>query len=198
MRKFSIRAACYNICMWIAILIVILVVVVVTHAAWSSMVLGYLLTGVPFLGSKKEDVERIFKAVVFRPGQIFFDLGSGDGKIIFTVTKNASLRAFGFELARWPLYVSRLRWLFVRYSNHTNHGSRVKFLRKNYLHHSWREADVIFCYLSHKSMIKIEQKFQKECRPGTYLLSNSFELPNLPPTEKIPLATGFAFVYCKE
>lgn len=51
----------------------------------------------------------------------------------------------------------------------------------------WGSYDAIYVFLSPEPMPKVWRKFLSEGRPGSLLISNTFEVPDIQPDERIPL-----------
>lgn len=112
-------------------------------------------------------------------GFAFVDLGCGlAGTLVQLARDYPAARLVGVETA--PL-VFVLAWLrCLRYRNcHVRYRSL------------WRENlaayDAVYCFLSPAPMAELWAKAQREMRPGSLLISNSFEVPGVAATEVIEL-----------
>ena len=52
-----------------------------------SAFLGFLLTRVPFVPTRASEIEFIVKELGITSRDVFYDLGSGDGKVVFLIEK---------------------------------------------------------------------------------------------------------------
>ena len=141
-----------------------------------SSFIGFVITRVPFVRTDLKDIQRIVAQVHISQNDVFFDLGSGDGKVCFEVNKLSGAKALGFELTWWTYWVSQIK----------KHAARTKyravgFTNQNFFKHSWQEATVIYGYLYPPLMGRVEEKFLADCKPGTYAVVRDFPLPNLKP-----------------
>lgn len=150
----------------------LLIAVVITSAF-----LGFLFTRVPFVPTSAEDVEYFIKKLSIGSKDVFYDLGSGDGKVVFLVEKNSGAKVVGFELTWWTYALSVLK---AKLKN-----QNVKFRMKNFFKVSWNEATVIYGYLYPPLMARVEEKFLTDCKPGTFAVIRDFPFPNLKPLEII-------------
>lgn len=66
-----------------------------------------LKTGAPFIPSSKKTLERMMKLAKIKPGDNVYDLGCGDGRIVFASTK-AGAKAVGYELSLLPFCMPKL------------------------------------------------------------------------------------------
>lgn len=137
-----------------------------------ATVFVHLLFLVPFVPSKTRVVEKMIQAAKLKAGDTVYDLGCGDGRLLFAAEKKIQrLRAYGFEIA--PL-VYLLAWVRKILS-----GSTAKILFKNLFSADFRKANVIFCYLIPNVMPRLSEKIKRECRSGTKIISNTFHIPGL-------------------
>lgn len=157
--------------------------IVIASAAW-----GFWVTRVPYVRSNWEDTKKLLARVPMASTDTFYDLGSGDGRVVFMAEQMYDVRGVGFELTFWTYFQAVLKKRRKR--------SGVQFLRKNFFKESWENANVIYCYLYPPLMRSIEEKFLADCKPGTILVSRDFALPTLRPSEVVNFkAPHNAFIY---
>lgn len=145
----------------------------------TSAFFGFLMTRVPFVPTYTSDIEFIVKRLSIQPTQVFYDLGSGDGKVCFLVNKLSGARCVGFEITLWTYLLAQIK-LRIKYQK-----SKLIFKRKNFFKEDWSEADFVYGYLYPPLMGRVEAKFQKECKAGAIAIIRDFPFPNLKPKEVI-------------
>lgn len=143
----------------------------------TSAFLGFLFTRVPFVPTYKDDVEFFVKKLSMGRKDVFYDLGSGDGKVVFLVEKFSNARTIGFELTWWTHVWAIMKAKFSK--------SKAVFKNQNFFKHSWNEATVVYGYLYPPLMRRVEEKFLQDCKPGTFAVIRDFPFPNLKPLEII-------------
>ncbi|MBI5465955.1 MAG: class I SAM-dependent methyltransferase [Candidatus Kerfeldbacteria bacterium] len=129
------------------------------------------ISAAPWVPLPAKDVARLLALARLKPGELVYDLGCGDGRIIVAAARDFGVRAVGFEVAFLPYCLARLRVFLsgtaglaeVRYQNFW----RVKFT----------PADAVFCFLTPAAMVKLENKVASELRPGARFVSCVFKLP---------------------
>ena len=62
---------------------------------------------VPFVPTPQEVVERMLELAQVKKGDVVYDLGSGDGRIVITAAKKYGVKAVGFEIDPELLQKSR-------------------------------------------------------------------------------------------
>ncbi len=111
----------------------------------------------------------------------FMDLGSGIGGVL---THLAAVRPdgryFGVEAAPLPFLLS---WLRIRLGGF--HQCKVQW--GSLWSCNLAQYDVVFAYLSPVPMTALWQKVQREMRPGTLFISNTFAVAEHPPQDTITL-----------
>lgn len=106
-----------------------------------------------------------------------YELGSGWGRLLFPLCeKYPRQQVIGIESSPIPYLFSKIVFLIFRKPNLT-------ILRKSFFSHSLSDASLIVCYLYPGAMKNLSVKFQKELRPETFVISNTFAVPGWKPLE---------------
>ena len=161
--------------MILAVLLLLLLGAFVVTFMITSEFIAFLRTRVPFVPTNQADVEFFVKILGLDQADVFYDLGSGNGKVIFLVKKLSGARGVGFELGWWTVLYAKFKALLL--------GSRAKFYNRNFFKANWQEADFIYAYLYPPLMRRIKDKFLAECRSGAIMIVRDFPLPDLKPDE---------------
>lgn len=105
------------------------------------------------------------------------DLGSGLGGVVRALSIGGR-RSVGVESAPFSWLWS---YLFSKLT------SRGEIFRKNIWDFEVSDFDAIYVFLSPVPMERVYDKFKKETKSGSYLISNSFQVPEIIPFEVITL-----------
>lgn len=159
--------------MFIAFLLIFLFFTIALLFVITSSFFGFIRTRVPFVPTATRDVEFIAKDLGITSKDIFYELGSGNGKVCFAVEKFSGAECTGYELTRWTHLWAKLKALLT--------GSKSKFLRKDFFKQDWSKPTVIYGYLYPPLMPRIKEKFLVECKPGSKAIMRDFYLPGLIP-----------------
>ncbi len=109
------------------------------------------------------------------PTDIVYDLGCGDGRLVFQSARFCK-KAIGYELSI-PLYLfGKIRQLFSRRNATIRYGNIWK--------QDYKDADVIFCYLLPKAMKQFYKEVWPHLKKGTRVVSNAFQIHEIKPIEK--------------
>ena len=141
-----------------------------------SEFVAFVRTRVPFVPTSQNDIEFIVKKIGINSQDTFYDLGSGNGKVVFLVEKMTGANVKGFELSWWTILYAKLKAKLKK--------SKAKFDNKNFFGQSWSEANIIYCYLYPPLMGRIEAKFKAEMKPGSMAIVRDFPFPNMAHKEK--------------
>lgn len=115
----------------------------------------------PWVPTRKTDLERVNDLLDLKPGEIFYDLGCGDGRIChYVAARNPDVKVYGFELA-YPLYAwARLKQVFRPKKNLT-----IKL--KNVFNLDLSKADCVYLFGLRKTLNdRLKDKFEKELKKG--------------------------------
>lgn len=109
----------------------------------------------------------------------FVDIGTGLGGVLAHLAQVRPDGQFvGAENAPLPFLLAWLR--LRRYSS-------CKVLRDDFWQMNFGDFDVIYAYLSPVPMLQLWEKAGREMRPGSVLISNTFEIPGQAPDQVIEL-----------
>ena len=142
---------------------------------FSISVIFSVLSFAPWVPTRNRDLKRIFKLADLKPGQIFYELGAGDGRLAVYAAKIYNVRAIGLEISL-PFYlICKLRQLL-------NFNSNLKFKFKNLFKENLASADVVYFFGMPESINKrLVEKLKQELRPGTKIISYCFSLSGWTP-----------------
>ena len=131
-----------------------------------------VLSFAPWVPARGRDLKRIFKLAALKPGQIFYDLGCGDGKAVFYAAKNFRVRAIGVEFS-FPLY------LLCRLKNVFCGSGLARFRFKNLYDENLSAADAVYFFgIPYRINEAFKQKLKREMKPGAKIISYSFAFPD--------------------
>ncbi len=131
----------------------------------------FILTRVPFIPTSTADIEDLIVRLDIQPIDYVYDIGSGNGKVVFAVEDLAGARVRGIQRAGWTQSYAKLKARLI--------GSKAELVSGNFFDHPWREATVIYAYLYPFLMSQVGDKVMQDCEPGTKIVTRDFPIPNL-------------------
>lgn len=124
----------------------------------------------PYVPSPPQVVRQMLVLSELRPGEVFFDLGAGDGRTVIMAAKDFGARAVGIEL-REDL---AKRALSVVYES--NLQDRITIVNGDMFNVDLTSADVVFLYLTTSANEKIKPKLETELKHGARVVSHDYEI----------------------
>jgi ribosomal protein L11 methylase PrmA len=133
------------------------------------MVMFSMASLAPFVSSPPDVVRRMLEIAETREGEVLYDLGSGDGRILITAVQQFGVsKAVGVEM-RHDL-VKRARDA-VRENGLTN---KIEIFHRNIFEVDVSEADIITLYLTTSGNNKLKPKLEKELKREARIISHDF------------------------
>jgi SAM-dependent methyltransferase len=127
-----------------------------------------LIHGAPFVPTPMEAVEKMLKTADLKEGDKVFDIGCGDGRMVYLAAKKYKANATGYELSPIVYALARIRKLFW--------GSKAKIVFGNFKTKNFKDADVIMCYLLPETLARLQEKLDKELKKGARVVSYAFPI----------------------
>ena len=143
--------------------------------------------GAPFVPTETGLVERVMELGKVKKGDVFYELGSGDGRMIIAAALRGA-KAYGVEIDRLRVWYSRAWLWFLRLKN-------AQIIKKDFFKTDLSMADIVFLFLLPETMEKIKPKLKKELKPGARIVSYGFTFKDWEPV-KIDSHKGlYGFLY---
>lgn len=105
------------------------------------------------------------------PGDTFFDLGCGNGRVLVLAAQNYSVRSVGIEIQADLAAVAQAAAREHQLEN------LIEVRQGDYLDSDLAEADVVVVYLNRGSLGQLSAKLETDLRPGTRIVTHHFDLP---------------------
>jgi predicted O-methyltransferase YrrM len=132
---------------------------------------------VVWIPTPDEVVQRMLQMADVKAGDIVYDLGAGDGKIVIAAARKGA-RAVGIE------YNPDMARLAQCYVNAEGLGGRGRVERGDVFESDFREATVVTMYLLPDLNLKLIPKLLKDLKPGTRIVSHAFSMGGWEPEQK--------------
>jgi precorrin-6B methylase 2 len=134
-----------------------------------------------FVPTPHEVVAAMLKVAKVGKNDIVYDLGSGDGRIAIAAVKDfGAMRATGIDIDP-----QRIKEANANLATSGITGNRVRFLNQDLFTTDISDATVVTLYLLPSLNLKLLPKFEKELKPGTRIVSHSFDMGDWKPEQTI-------------
>jgi SAM-dependent methyltransferase len=138
-----------------------------------SWIMWTLWKGAPWVPTHRRTVRKMLTMARVQPGELIYDLGSGDGRIITIAAREFGARAVGIEIDPLRYVWSRLRIAVLGLR------SQVRVVFGNLFDQDLSAADVVTCYLLQDTNDRLAAKLERELHPGARVVSNTYTFPRL-------------------
>lgn len=100
-----------------------------------------------------------------------YELGSGWGGLAMIIGKKCpDQKIVAIENFFIPYFINYIRVLMSGVKN-------ISLKLKDFYNDPLNDAGLVICYLYPGAMIKLKEKFERELKPGTVVISNTFSVP---------------------
>ena len=142
----------------------------------------------PYVTSQPQIVDAMLKLGKVGKGDIVYDLGCGDGRIVISAAKKYGARGVGID--NNPVRIDEAR------ANAHAAGvvDRVSFELNDLFDADIRNATVVAVYLLPDVNIRLRGRLMRELKPGTRILSHSFNFGDWKPDKQMMVKIGRAHV----
>lgn len=170
--------------MIVKIILIFILYIIILTLAYAG------LKGAPWIPTKAIDLDRVLKLAQIKPGQIAYDLGCGDGRLVLALAE-AGAQARGLELSILFLVIALMRKFF-----HEKRGF-IHFSWRDFWRVNLRDADVVYAFLTPKANAKLKNKFDVELKKGTKIITYVWPINGWPPV-KVDVCPGRPNLYLYE
>ena len=131
---------------------------------------------VPYIASPVKVAEKIVEIAKVTPNDVFYDLGSGDGRVVVLTSKLSGCRGVGIEIDGALVAISRAK--AIEYGV----ADRVEFIEGDFTQADLSRASVIYLYIYYDVIRDyLLKKLENEVKDGTRIVTLEIPIPNWMP-----------------
>ncbi len=131
---------------------------------------------VPYVPTPQAVVNKMLDVGQVRSGDVLYDLGCGDGRIVVTAVKERGARGVGIDID--PERIAEAR----ENAQRAGVADRVKFEQGDLFKADFSEASVVTLYLLPAINVKLRPQLWRQLKVGTRVVSHDFAMgPEWPP-----------------
>lgn len=137
---------------------------------------GGVQLDVPYVPTPQEVVDRMLKLGSVGAGDIHYDLGSGDGRLVVTAARDLKVKkGVGVDLD--PVRIAEAN----ENAKKAGVADRVTFHQGDLFQLDFKDASVVTMYLLPEVNLKLRPKILDELKPGSRIVSHAFTMGDWQP-----------------
>lgn len=127
------------------------------------------IKGSPYVPTKSKELDEILRKAKIKAGQIFIELGSGDGRACRKASDQFKAKAVGIDVN--PLLI-----LYSRFLSRVNASKNVTFIKQNMFDSDLSQADFVYLFLMPEILKKLAIKMDKDLKKNVVVISHGFKI----------------------
>jgi SAM-dependent methyltransferase len=133
---------------------------------------------VPYEPSPENVVEQMLKLADVHEGDIVYDLGCGDGRMVITAARQFGARGVGIDIDPQRIKES------LENAKTAGVLDRVTFRNEDLFEADIKEATVVTLFLWRSVNLKLRPKLLRELKPGTRVVSHHWDMNDWKPEKQ--------------
>lgn len=133
---------------------------------------------VPYVPTKQSVVDAMLNLAEVSDGDVHYDLGCGDGRIVISAAKRGAI-ATGIDIDPQRIKEANENALEAGVTD------KVTFIEGNLFDFDFSKATVLTLYLLPSVNLELRPKILSELKPGTRVVSHAFDMGDWEPEKKI-------------
>lgn len=121
-----------------------------------------------FVPTLHEDIDGFFELAPVSSSDVVYDLGAGDGRLLFAALDKGAGKTVGVELD------DELVRTATETAKSKGVQDKVTFLEGDVMKADLRDATLVLCYLYPTASEALKPKLESELKPGTRVVMESF------------------------
>lgn len=134
---------------------------------------------VPYVPTPPSVVDAMLQLAKVKKGDLVYDLGCGDGRIVIEAAKRYGARAVGFDID--PARIQEAR----KNAAEAGVGDRVQFRQQDLFEVDLRDANVVTLYLLEAVNLRLRPRLLEQLKPGSRVVSHAFDMGEWKPDQTV-------------
>jgi precorrin-6B methylase 2 len=136
---------------------------------------------VPYVPTTEEAVKAMLKLADVRKSDIVYDLGCGDGRIVIAAAKEYQAHGVGIDINPERIQEAEEN------AKKAGVDKLVRFEENDLFDAEIHPATVVTLFLLNSVNLKLRPKLLKDLKPGTRIVSNTFDMGDWKPDKELTL-----------
>ena len=135
--------------------------------------------------STRLNVDEMLRLAAVQPGDVVYDLGSGDGRVVIAAARDWGARGVGIEIDAKLVEESREQ------ARREGVAERVSFRQGDVLKAEIRDATVVTMYLLTGLVNRLQPKLLADLKPGTRIIAHDYGFADWKPDRHVQVSKNF-------
>jgi len=131
----------------------------------------------PNVGSPEHAVDKMLEVANLKPGEVLYDLGCGDGRILIAAASKYKAKGVGIEISD---HLARTAFERVKKAGLAD---QVKIIHGDFMKTDLSEANVVTLYLATAANDALRPNLERYLKPSTRVVSYDYPIPGWKPIE---------------
>lgn len=136
-----------------------------------------------------DEIDGYFELAPLTPSDVVYDLGAGDGRVLFAALSKGAGKAVGIEFSRKLIQKTK------KTARSTGANGTLTLLKADIMDVNLADASVVLVYLCPEAYPDLKPKFESELRPGTRVVTQAFDIPGWKPTRTLRKIAADFYLY---
>jgi len=133
----------------------------------------------PYVPTPPQVVRAMITLAKLAAGDVVYDLGCGDGRIVIAAAQVPGARGVCVEIDPERIRQSRQN------AEEAGVADRIRFVQGDLYNVPIDDATVVMVYLLPEVNLRLRPRLLKELRPGTRIISHAFDMGDWPPEQRV-------------
>jgi SAM-dependent methyltransferase len=151
-------------------------------AYWSVVV--QVPRDVPYVVTPDRVVDQMLALADAKAGEVIYDLGCGDGRIVIAAGKRFGMRGVGVEIDPELIAVCNEN------AREAGVEGQVRFVQGDLFAMDFHDADVVALYLREDLNVRLRPKLLAQLKPGSRVVSHRFGMGDWKPDREVMAVAG--------
>ena len=131
----------------------------------------------PSVGSPEHAVDKMLEVANLKPGEVLYDLGCGDGRILIAAAARYKAKGVGIEIS------TRLARTAAEQVKKAGLQNQVKIIHGDFMKTDLSPANVVTLYLATEANDTLRPNLERFLKPNTRVVSYDYPIPGWKPIE---------------
>jgi ubiquinone/menaquinone biosynthesis C-methylase UbiE len=131
----------------------------------------------PKVGSPEHAVDKMLEVANLKPGEVIYDLGCGDGRILIAAASKYKAKGVGIEIS------DHLARTAAEQVKKAGLQGQVKIIHGDFMKTDLSDANVVTLYLATAANDMLRPNLERYLKPATRVVSYDYPIPGWKPIE---------------